>query len=117
MEKLYNTEAILKTHYDDKEFVKSMAELFIEHLPQMSAELKKASLKKDWGNLYFYAHKMKASIDLFAIASLSDVIRKLEKQGKSATDSSSLKKDVNHVADVINACVAQIKKDFALADD
>lgn len=115
MKKLYNTEAILKTHYGDQEFVKSMAELFIEHLPEMSTELQKASAKKDWNNLYFYAHKMKASIDLFSIESLTDVIRKLEKQAKAAADSNTLKQDVNYVADIINACVAQIKNDFALA--
>ena len=91
MKKLYNTEAILKTHYGDEEFVKSMAELFIEHLPEMSAELQKASTRKDWESLYFYAHKMKATIDLFSIELLTDIIRKLEKQGKSATDSKTLK--------------------------
>jgi HPt (histidine-containing phosphotransfer) domain-containing protein len=116
MKKLYNTETILKTHYGDTEFVKSMAELFIEHLPEMSAELQKASAKKDWASLYFYAHKMKASIDLFSIESLTDVIRKLEKQGKAATDSQTLRQDVNYVADIINACVAQLKNDFALAN-
>ncbi len=115
MRKLYNTETILKTHYGDEEFVKSMAELFIEHLPQMSAELQKASAKKDWENIYFYAHKMKATIDLFSIESLTDIIRKLEKQGKAAADSKTLKQDINYVSDVINACVAQIKNDFALA--
>ena len=115
MKKLYSTEAILKTHYGDQEFVKSMAELFIEHLPEMSAELQKASNRKDWESLYFYAHKMKATIDLFSIESLTDIIRKLEKQGKAASDSKTLKQDVNYVADVINACVAQLKNDFALA--
>ena len=115
MKKLYNTEAILKTHYGDEEFVRSMAELFIEHLPEMSAELQKASTKKDWESLYFYAHKMKATIDLFSIELLTDIIRKLEKQGKAATDSKTLKQDVNYVADIINACVAQLKNDFALA--
>jgi HPt (histidine-containing phosphotransfer) domain-containing protein len=116
MKKLYNTETILKTHYGDQEFVRSMAELFIEHLPAMSTELQKASVKKDWESLYFYAHKMKATIDLFSIDSLSDIIRKLEKQGKTAADSKTLKQDVNYVADIINACVAQLKNEFALAD-
>ena len=76
---------------------------------------KKASAKKDWANLYFYAHKMKATIDLFSIDSLTDIIRKLEKQGKAAADSKTLTQDVNYVSDVINACVAQLKNDFALA--
>lgn len=115
MRKLYNTETILKTHYGDEEFVKTMAELFIEHLPEMTTELQKATAKKDWEGVYFYAHKMKASIDLFSIESLTDIIRKLEKQGKAHADSNTLKQDVNYVSDIINACVAQLKNDFALA--
>ena len=116
MKKLYSTDTILRTHGGDAEFVKYIAGLFIEHVPEMSAELLKASKKKDWVNLHFYAHKMKASIDLFAITSLTDIIRTLEKQGRAETDSPTLKKDVKFVADVIDDCVVQLKKDFALAD-
>ena len=116
MKKLYNTETILKTHYGDEDFVKTMAELFIEQLPVMASELKKASLKKDWYNIYFFAHKMKATVNLFAIDSLADVIKKLENQGKSETDSKTLKEDANYVSDIINACVMQLKNDFALSD-
>ena len=114
MNKLYNTETILNTHYGDEDFVKTMAELFIEQLPVMASELKTASLKKDWYNIYFYAHKMKATVDLFSIASLKDVIRKLEQQGKSETDSKTLKEDANYVTEIISACVMQLKNDFSL---
>lgn len=116
MEKLYDTETILRTHGGDKEFVKYIASLFIQELPKMSTELEKASAKKDWENLYFYAHKMKATIDLFSINSLKDLIRKLELEGKAASDSQTLKKDVAHVVNTIDACIVQIKKDFALAN-
>lgn len=116
MEKLYNTEAILKTHGGDMEFVKYIAGLFVEHVPEMSSELQKASVKKDWPSLYFYAHKMKASIDLFNITSLTDVIRKLEKQGKTESTSDTLKKDVKYVATIIDACVMQLKSDFEITD-
>lgn len=112
MEKLYDTEGILKTHGGDAEFVKYIAGLFVEHAPEMSAELQKASLKKDWANLHFYAHKMKATIDLFSITALTDIIRKLEKEGKTSTDSGTLKKDVQYVVKIIDACVAQLKKDL-----
>jgi len=115
MEKLYDTAGILKTHGNDQEFLKYIAALFVEHAPEMSAELQKASRKKDWENLHFYAHKMKATIDLFCITSLTDVIRNLEKQGRAATNSNTLKEDVNYVVKIIDACVVQLKKDFAIA--
>ena len=116
MEKLYNTETILRSHGGDAEFVKYIASLFIEELPKMSTELEKASAKKDWANLYFYAHKMKATIDLFSIESLKDLIRKLEHEGKTANDSQTLKKDVACVVKTIDNCIMQLKKEFAIAN-
>ena len=114
-EKLYNTETLIETHRADKEFIKYMIELFIKNIPETNDSLQRASEEQNWEKVYFSAHKMKASIDLFSIESLTDVIRKLEKQGKAASDSTTLWQDVNYVADIINACVAQLKNDFALA--
>ena len=115
MKKLYDTETILRSHGGDREFVKYIASLFVEELPKLSTELQKASSKKDWENLYFYAHKMKATIDLFSIDSLKDLIRKLELEGKNANDSQTLRKDVAQVVNTINACILQLKKDFSIA--
>ena len=116
MQKLYNTETILRSHGGDQEFLKYIASLFVEELPKMSTELQKASSKNDWENLYFYAHKMKATIDLFSIDSLKDLIRKLEHEGKTANASQTLKTDVAHVVNTIDACILQIKKDFSIAE-
>ncbi len=127
MEKLYSTESILRSHGNDTDFVKYIAELFVEHLPEMATELKKASQKQDWYHLHFYAHKMKASIDLFSIDSLKDLIRHLEIEGKTLFKEveakgitvpapQSLNKDVEDVVKVIHACTLQLKQDFAIAN-
>lgn len=114
MERLYDTETILRSHGGDKEFVKYIASLFIQEVPKMSAELQKASLKKDWYNVHFYAHKMKATIDLFSINSLKDLIREVENQGKTATPSHTFNKDVEAVVKVIEDCTMQLKKEFSI---
>ena len=113
---LYDTETIFRSHGNDKEFVKYIASLFIQELPKMTTELQKASSKKDWQNLYFYAHKMKATIELFSMDSLKDLIRKLELEGKTANESQTLNRDVAQVVDTINNCIVQLKKDFAIAN-
>ena len=115
MEKLYDTETILKTHGNDKEFVKYIAGLFVEHLPEMAAELKKASVQRDLYHVYFYAHKMKATIDLFSIESLKVLIRKLEAEGKATDYSPSINTDVECVVKTIHECIVQLKEDFAIA--
>ena len=127
MEKLYNTESILRSHGNDADFVKFIAQLFVENLPEMATELKKAYQTKDWYHVHFYAHKMKATIDLFSIESLKDLIREVETEGRTLFKEvetkgraehvpQSLNKDVEDVVKVINACTLQLKRDFAIAN-
>ena len=127
MEKLYNTESILRSHGGDTAFVKYIAELFVENLPEMAVELKKAYQTKDWYHVHFYAHKMKATIDLFSIESLKNLIREVETEGKTlfkeveakgkvSSVPQSLNKDVENVVNVINACTLQLKQDFSIAN-
>ena len=112
MHKLYNTKNLLDTHQGDKEFIKHIAGLFIQHMPVMSKELRTAFEKKDWPNLYFYAHKMKASIDLFGIYELTTTIRAIEQQGKSGVPAGNLDGEVKDVNRVIAECVAQLRDEF-----
>ena len=128
MEKLYNTESILRSYNGDTAFVKYIAKLFVENLPEMATELKNAYQTKDWYHVHFYAHKMKATIDLFSIESLKGLIREVETEGKTLLKEvetkgkiervpQSLNKDVEDVVKVINACTLQLKKDFAIASN
>jgi len=89
--KLYDTRNLLNAHQGDTLFIKHVASLFIQHMPVMTAELKKAFTNNDWENLYFYSHKMKASIDLFGIKELTTTIRSIEQQGKTGRPEKDLK--------------------------
>jgi HPt (histidine-containing phosphotransfer) domain-containing protein len=112
MQKLYDTKNLLDTHQGDTLFIKHIAGLFIKHMPVMNAELKQALAKKDWHNLYFYAHKMKASIDLFGIKELTTTIRSIEQQGKTGAPAGNLNQEVQDVERVITGCVEQLKNEF-----
>jgi len=115
MQKLYDTKNLLDTHQGDIEFIKHIAGLFIQHMPAMLAELKKAFADRDWQRLYFYAHKMKASIDLFAITGLTGTIRAVEQQAKTGAPVDNLGKLVGDVDRIITECVWQMKDEYEIA--
>jgi HPt (histidine-containing phosphotransfer) domain-containing protein len=116
MHKLYDTKNLMDTHQGDRQFMRHIAGLFIQHMPQMTSELKKAYLNKDWPNLYFYSHKMKASIDLFGIKDLNETIRDIEQQGKTGLPSDKLDGEVQSVEHIITQCVDQLQNEFVIAD-
>ena len=112
MQKLYDSKTLSETHQGDTVFITRIVQLFIHHMPLMAAELKKAYASRDWQNVYFYAHKMKASIDLFSITELASTIRSIEQQGKAATDTETLSHDIDHVSNIIDQCSGQLKLEF-----
>ena len=113
-EKLYDTNILIQTHHADKEFVKYMVALFIEHIPHSNTDLEKACAEEDWKKVYFYAHKMKASIDLFNLAALKELIRKIEQNAKNLVEVEAIPGNVKFVSDYIKNCIAAMKEDFKL---
>jgi HPt (histidine-containing phosphotransfer) domain-containing protein len=113
-EKLYDTKILIQTHQADKDFVKYMVSLFVEHIPQSNADLEKACAINDWPKVYFYAHKMKASIDLFNLIQLKDLIRKIEQNAKNKIEVETIPNNVTFVSSYIKNCIAEMKKDFKL---
>src|SRR5205809_6676236 len=106
--KLYDTEILLQTHHADEEFIKYMVSLFIKHVPETNTNLEKACSEKDWGNVHFFAHKLKASIDLFNLIPLKDLVRKVEHRAKNLTDTDTIAKDVSFISDYISKCVVMM---------
>ena len=113
-EKLYDTKTLIETHYADPEFVKYIISLFIKNLPEVNANLENACDENNWEKVYFYAHKMKASIDLFNLEKLKGLIRKVEQKAKNQTETDTISKDVNFISNHIKKCIAAMKKEFKL---
>ena len=111
-EKLYNTETLIETHRADKEFIKYMIELFIKNIPETNDSLQRASEEQNWEKVYFSAHKMKASIDLFNLDALKDLIRVVEQKAKHEKQTDTIASDVHHVSDYLKCCVQQMKRDY-----
>ena len=115
MQKIYDTKNLLDTHQGDEEYIKHIAGLFVQHMPVMLTELKKAFADCDWQSMYFYAHKMKASIDLFAITELTETIRAVEQQAKGGVPADNLERLVGDVDRIITECVEQMKNEYEIA--
>ena len=111
-EKLYDTIALTQTHQADGEFVHYMIDLFLESIPKTVGKLKKAGKEEDWKTVYFYAHKLKTSIDLFNLEPLKNLIRDVEMRSKNETEITTIVKDVDFISDYIKNCMTAMKKDF-----
>ena len=98
----------------DNDFVANMIRLFIDTMPVNLADLKESQLKGDWDTTGKIAHKLKSTIDSMGISSLKQEIRTLENNAKTQTDVESLPGMVDRVIGVINDCIEQLKKDYAL---
>jgi HPt (histidine-containing phosphotransfer) domain-containing protein len=115
-EKLYDTKTLIQTHQADPEFVKHMISLFIKNIPEVNANLENACNENNWPKVYFYAHKLKASIDLFNLEKLKGLIRKVEQKAKSQTETDTLSKEINFISGYIKNCIAVMKKEFKPED-
>ncbi len=98
----------------DNDFVVNMIRLFIDTMPVTLTDLKESQLKGDWDATGKIAHKLKSTIDSMGISSLKQEIRTLENNAKTQTAVESLPEMVDQVIAVINDCIGQLKKDYAL---
>lgn len=116
--KLFDTITLIETHHADKDFIKHMITLFVKNIPESNANLEKACKEKNWERVYFNAHKMKASIDLFNLNPLKDLIRKLELKAKNNEKSKAevdiIDDDVNFISSYVKDCVADMKREYKL---
>lgn len=114
-QKCYSKESVLLNCCGDEEFVKTVVNLFIEHMPKYYREMEAAAQEQNWHAVYRNAHTMKASIDLFNIESLKTLIRVIEKQGKTSSPEPLLFEQMQSLKKILHACIEELKQDFAIA--
>ena len=101
----------------DRDFIKEVIVLFINTIPAISNELVKAAHEKKWKEVYFLAHKMKATIDLLSIESLQKEIRVVEENAKSKHQLERIFDKVNFINTIIQQCVKEITEDFMVINE
>jgi HPt (histidine-containing phosphotransfer) domain-containing protein len=113
MEQYYKLHRVKELADDDMDFIKALAEAFLEEVPEDAERLERAVSQNDYRETYQAAHKMKPTIDLFELGVLEDLIivqdwGKFEKKGEDCSSQLAL------VLNAVKQATAEIKLDFDL---
>ncbi len=111
---IYNLDMLKEMGGGDKAFLAMMVQLFVDTVPEIISQMKKATDAGSWVEVGGLAHKVKPTIDSMGIESLKGIIREVEMQGKSASDTQSIPGKVETIRMTLQQCIDQMKKDFSL---
>lgn len=113
-EKLYDLSMVQSIAGGDTGFIKKMVQIFLDTMPPSVVQLQNELQSQNWDAVSKLAHKMKSTIDSMGINTLKEVIRTIEANGKIKNELDRMPAHVKQVSDVLDQCVAQLKRDFSL---
>ena len=113
MEQNYKLYRVRELADGDEDFIATLAEAFLEEVPEDAERLKKAVAEKDYHEAYQAAHKMKPTVDLFELGVL-DVLIEVQDWGKFTQTDVDISDKLDIVISAVNYAVAEIKTDFNL---
>lgn len=113
MEQHYKLDRVKDLAGGDDDFVKALAEAFLEEVPEDASRLKSAVAEKDFFTTYQAAHKMKPTIDLFELGVLQDLIE-VQDWGKFEKNGEDVSTQLQKVLTAVEQATAEIKSDFNL---
>ncbi|MFG6687826.1 Hpt domain-containing protein [Mariniflexile sp. HNIBRBA6329] len=113
MEQHYKLFRVRELADNDEDFIATLAEAFLEEVPEDAERLKKAVAEKDYYNAYQAAHKMKPTIDLFELGVL-DVLIEVQDWGKFEKRDLDISSQLEIVLLAVENTVAELKSDFNL---
>jgi len=112
MTKIYDLTQLEALAGGSQEFVLEMVSTFLEHAPGQVKEVKDALDIADYQTVGNVAHKIKPSLDLMGIESLTNDIRLIEKYGKNGENLEELPDLVNKLLTVSEEVFAEMKNDY-----
>jgi len=113
MEQHYKLHRVRELADGDEEFVKALAQAFLEEVPADARLLDIAVVSKDYLAAYQSAHKMKPTIDLFELGVFDDLI-KVQDWGKFEQKDKDVSENLAIVLKAVENTVEEIKADFNL---
>lgn len=111
-DKLYSLSGLKAFGDNDPAFISQIIKMSSMQMIELSNLIQSFSRKKEWQEVFFYAHKLKASIILFEIVSLNEEIRELEKNAKAGINIEQIYNQIKYIVSVIEECVSQMERDF-----
>ncbi len=113
MEQHYKLFRVREFADNDEDFIATLAEAFLEEVPEDADRLKKAVAEKDYHTAYQAAHKMKPTVDLFELGVL-DILIEVQDWGKFEKRDLDISSQLDIVITAVDNAVAEIKSDFNL---
>ncbi|HEX9601629.1 MAG TPA: Hpt domain-containing protein [Mariniflexile sp.] len=113
MERHYKLFRVRELADNDEDFIATLAEAFLEEVPEDAERLKKAVAEKDYHTTYQAAHKMKPTVDLFELGVL-DTLIEVQDWGKFEKRDLDISSQLAIVISAVDNAVAEMKSDFNL---
>ena len=115
-EKITNL-AYLKNLSDGSEaFVREILEMVISELPKTAHELNQSLINNDWGNVKFFAHKMKPSFGLIGVKPAEALMQHIEKNATDMTEPRILKEMVDQTLIFVQKSIGELKNELLKLD-
>ena len=114
-ERLYNMDQLKDLAAGNKEFLVSLASIFLKTIPSNSTDLVLAASSGNWDMTHKLAHKLKSTIDSMNIVSIKTDIRILELDAKNKKNLDSLLGLSTKVNAVIQKVAQQVQVDYNLS--
>lgn len=110
---LYSVAKLEASCGSDPVFIREIIEMSCAQMTELSGLIIKSAEKENWPDVYFHAHKLKASIGLLEI-NLMEEIKSVTVNARHETNTETILPQVKSIVAVVAECVEQMKKDFLL---
>ncbi|WP_282043098.1 Hpt domain-containing protein [Winogradskyella flava] len=113
MAEYYKLDRVREMADNDEDFVMALAAAFIEEVPEDAERLRTAVPAGDFKETYQAAHKMKPTIELFALDVYDELIE-VQDWGKLEQSDKNVDAQLQKVLTAVENATAEIKSDFNL---
>lgn len=111
MSKHYSIDSLRVIAGDDEDFMKVVAQTFLEEIPPDLASLEEAIINDNKELAYQFAHKMKPNLEMFGI-DLGKQITGIESWTKTSRSTDTVLPQIEMVLTTLHKVFEELKEDF-----
>ena len=113
-DRLYDMNSLNEVSRGNKDFIVTLARIFLNTIPKNCLEMAEAAEAKNWDRVSNLAHKLKPTIDTMNIRLIKQDIRAIEINAKNKADLISIPRQIEKVKEIIDKTAFQLKEEFSL---
>lgn len=95
----------------DKKAILQMVKIFLQATPDSLNELNKCYEKNDYQGVSKLAHKLKSSVDIFAVTDIKQDIRRLETITRENVNLDEVPKLVGNINSILDKTIKQVEEE------